>query len=76
VREGKFLGFVCHCHTLTHREPKSHLLVSPIALSRTRAAARPNRLCVLACPDEADTYKARARYWLAMARKATRPPLP
>ncbi len=39
-------------------------------------AARHNRLCALACPDEADTYKARCRYWLAMAAKATGPPLP
>jgi hypothetical protein len=40
------------------------------------AAARHSRLCALACPDEADTYKARCRYWLAMVRKATGPPLP
>jgi hypothetical protein len=34
--------------------------------------ARHNRLCALACPDEADTYKARAKYWLAMAGVARR----
>ena len=34
--------------------------------------ARHNRLCALASPDEADTYKARARYWLAMAGVARR----
>ena len=39
-------------------------------------AARQARLCALACPDEAEHYKARARYWLAMAAKATGPPLP
>src|SRR5215213_1045837 len=36
------------------------------------AAARQARLCTLAWPDEADTYKARARYWLAMASVALR----
>jgi hypothetical protein len=36
------------------------------------AAARHARLCALACPDEADIYKARARYWLAMAGAARR----
>jgi hypothetical protein len=39
-------------------------------------AARQARLCAMACPVEADTYKARARYWLAMARQAQPPPLP
>ena len=38
--------------------------------------ARQARLCALACPDLADTYKARARYWFAMAARATGPPLP
>jgi hypothetical protein len=53
--------------------------VSPwIRLSRVAAmavylaAARHSRLCALACPDEAETYKARARYWLAMAGVARR----
>jgi hypothetical protein len=40
------------------------------------AAARHNRLCALACPDEAETYKERCRYWIARARKSTGPPLP
>jgi hypothetical protein len=43
------------------------------------AAARQSRLCALACPAEAKAYKARARYWLAMAgvaRRAERNPLP
>jgi hypothetical protein len=35
-----------------------------------------NRLCALVCPDEAETYTAGARDWLAMAAKATGPPLP
>ena len=35
-------------------------------------AARHARLCALACPDDADLYKARARYWLAMAAAARR----
>ena len=34
------------------------------------AAARQARLCALACPDQAELYKARARYWLAMAGAA------
>ena len=34
--------------------------------------ARQARLCALACPDEAEHYKARARYWLAMAGVARR----
>ena len=29
--------------------------------------ARQNRLCALACPEEAQAYKSRARYWLALA---------
>jgi len=36
------------------------------------AAARQARLCALACPDLADLYRARARYWLAMAGAARR----
>ena len=43
------------------------------------AAARQARLSALACPEEAATYKARARYWLAMAgvaRRGERNPLP
>jgi hypothetical protein len=36
------------------------------------AAARHCRLCALACPNLASTYKARARYWLAMAGVARR----
>jgi len=42
------------------------------------AAAQSRRLA-LACPAEAEAYKARARYWLAMAgvaRRAERNPLP
>ena len=35
------------------------------------AAAQSRRLA-LACPGEADAYKARARYWLAMAGVARR----
>jgi hypothetical protein len=35
-------------------------------------AARHNRLCALACPDEADLYKSRARYWLGLAGVARR----
>ena len=38
------------------------------------AAARQARLSALACPDRADAFKDRARYWLALARKAR--PLP
>ena len=40
------------------------------------AAARQARLCVRACPEQARHYKNQCRYWLAMARKATGPPLP
>ena len=43
------------------------------------AAARQSRLRALACPAEAQVYKSRARYWLAMAgvaRRAERNPLP
>ncbi len=36
------------------------------------SAARQARLCAVACPDLADAYKARARYWLAMAGVARR----
>src|SRR5829696_1955346 len=36
------------------------------------AAARQARLCALMWPDDAQTYKARARYWLAMANVARR----
>jgi hypothetical protein len=36
------------------------------------AAARHARLCAVACPDAAEVYKARARYWLAMAGAARR----
>jgi hypothetical protein len=36
------------------------------------AGARQARLSALACPDEAETYKVRARYWLAMAGVARR----
>jgi len=42
------------------------------------AAAQSRRLA-RACPEEAQAYKARARYWLAMAgvaRRAERNPLP
>jgi hypothetical protein len=35
-------------------------------------AARQARLSAVACPDLADTYKACARYWLAMAGVARR----
>ena len=41
--------------------------------------ARQSRLCALACPEKAETYKARARYWLALAgvaRRAEGPRLP
>lgn len=40
------------------------------------AAARQARLSALACPVLADAFKDRARYWLALARKARPPPLP
>lgn len=40
------------------------------------AAARQARLSALAFPALADAYKARARYWLAIACKAQPPPLP
>ena len=40
------------------------------------AAARQARLAARACPDLASTHKGRARYWLAMARKARPSPLP
>jgi len=40
------------------------------------SAARQARLSALACPDLADAFKAHARYWLALARKARSPPLP
>src|SRR5918994_1449468 len=48
--------------------PKIHMSEAVVYL----AAAKHNRLCAQACPDEADTYKARARYWLAMAGVARR----
>jgi hypothetical protein len=35
-------------------------------------AARQARLSAVACPELAATYKARARYWLAMAGVARR----
>ena len=40
------------------------------------AAARQARLSALACPALANAFKDRARYWLALARKARPPPLP
>ena len=40
------------------------------------AAARQARLSALACPARADAFKDRARYWLALARKARPLPLP
>ena len=40
------------------------------------AAARQARLAAVACPDLAGAFKAAARYWLAMARRAQPPPLP
>ena len=40
------------------------------------AAARQARLAALCCPDLAGRFKAAARYWLAMARRAQPPPLP
>ena len=40
------------------------------------AAARQARLSALACPTLADAFKARAHYWLTLARKARSPPLP
>ncbi len=36
------------------------------------SAARQARLCALACPALASSYKARAAYWLAMAGAARR----
>jgi hypothetical protein len=33
-------------------------------------AARQSRLCALACPDMAASYKARARFWLVLAHAA------
>ena len=36
------------------------------------SVARQARLSALACPELAATYKARARYWLAMAGVARR----
>jgi hypothetical protein len=33
-------------------------------------AARQSRLCALACPDMVASYKARARFWLALAHAA------
>jgi hypothetical protein len=36
------------------------------------SAARQARLCALACPELADTFKARAAYWLTMAGAARR----
>ena len=38
--------------------------------------ARQAHILALACPDEAEHYKGCCRYWLAMARRATGPPLP
>jgi hypothetical protein len=38
--------------------------------------ARQSRLLAKACATEADHYKACARYWLVMARRAQGPPLP
>jgi hypothetical protein len=40
------------------------------------ATARQARLMALACPSLAASHKARARYWLAMARKAAPVRLP
>ncbi len=40
------------------------------------AAARQARLAACAWPDLAPTHKARARYWLAMARSVRPTPLP
>ncbi len=40
------------------------------------ATARQARLAAMTFPALADTYKARARYWLAMARRAQPSPLP
>jgi hypothetical protein len=40
------------------------------------ATARQARLQALACPSLAASHKARARYWLAIARRAPRRPLP
>ena len=40
------------------------------------AAARQARLAARSCPDLADAFKDRARFWLALARKARSPPLP
>ena len=38
--------------------------------------ARQARILAKACPTDADNYKSRARYWLAMAHQAQGPPLP
>lgn len=40
------------------------------------AAARQARIASRACPDLASAHRARARYWLAMARRAPSPTLP
>ena len=37
---------------------------------------RESRLMALAFPERAQIYKAQARFWIAMARKARPPPLP
>ena len=40
------------------------------------AAARQARLAARACPELAETFKDRARFWIALARRARAPPLP
>ena len=40
------------------------------------SGARQARLSALAAPEASAVHKARARFWLAMARQARPPPLP
>jgi len=40
------------------------------------AAARQARLAVRACPELAEAFKDRARFWIGLARRARAPPLP
>ena len=58
-----------------HQQDECEAMMAPEFIAFLHRA-RQARLCALACPDEAEHYKACCRYWLAMARKATGPPLP
>ncbi len=67
------------CPATSHR---AHLAACSGRVAPSTAyllAAAQSRRLALAWPEEAEAYKARARYWLAMAgvaRRAERNPLP